>query len=179
MKKRYRQYDQFPREITKKAFAAFRTINQRCTDPRCDSYPYYGAKGIKSELLKKDFVPWYCGKLILFDGNLKDASVGRIDHSKNYTMDNIEVQSVSENSKEMNKRNPHIGLTNIWIAKKAQQRRILISDNKTREPIFITEMMIEAAMLCGAKVANIWAVCNKKKKPKSINKGMFFVEYYD
>ena len=78
---------------------------QRCNNKKCTGYKDYGGRGIKVEYDSRSFVGWFLNKtknILIKD--IKRFHVGRIDHSKNYTLDNIELVSISENTKERNTR---------------------------------------------------------------------------
>lgn len=75
---------------------------ERCNRVKHKSYKFYGAKGIRVEYSSREFVTWYLEQIKKFKGD--KPSVGRIDHSKNYSLDNIEMVTCSENSKEMIRR---------------------------------------------------------------------------
>jgi hypothetical protein len=81
-----------------KATNCFNNQRRRCYTPTNPRFKDYGAKGIKVEYKKAEFIAWYLKNYIEFNGQI--SSVGRIDHSKNYSFDNIEFQSLAENSME-------------------------------------------------------------------------------
>lgn len=100
--KGFRKYDERTRFLLKKARMTYLNIKSRCENTSNNRYKWYGAKNIKLEIAHKEFVSWY-----LLQNNNKDfirPSVGRIDHSKNYSLDNIELVETSQNSKERIKR---------------------------------------------------------------------------
>lgn len=66
----------------------------RCNSKNVRSYKYYGAKGIKVEYSKREFIQWFLDN---YEESDKKVHIGRIDHSKNYSFDNIEIQSAREN----------------------------------------------------------------------------------
>lgn len=72
---------------------------QRCYNIKNKAYKNYGAKGIKVEYEIQEFIKWWIHNF--YKMSLKQPSVGRIDHSKNYSFDNIEMVERSSNSKEM------------------------------------------------------------------------------
>jgi hypothetical protein len=76
----------------------FRNAKNRCSNKNTNSYEFYGKKGIRFELEWLSFKEWY--KKELGNRDPKGLTLGRIDHSKNYTLDNIELQTRSDNSKE-------------------------------------------------------------------------------
>lgn len=83
--------------LVKKASICFDNQVRRCyckTNPR---FKTYGAKGIKIEYTKRQFIQWYLDN---YKRRMKIPSVGRIDHSKNYKFDNIKFEELSDNSME-------------------------------------------------------------------------------
>lgn len=69
----------------KKIYAAWSSMKQRCSNPRNDSYAYYGGKGITFCERWKDFL------LFNFDmeqGWFEGAILDRVDNSKDYSPEN-------------------------------------------------------------------------------------------
>jgi hypothetical protein len=83
----------------RKVYMAYRDQNRRCYDISCKEFPWYGAKGIRVEYSFDDFLSWWIQEKDL-NPHLEKYSVGRKDHTKNYSLDNIELVSKSQNSKE-------------------------------------------------------------------------------
>ena len=81
----------------------------RCYYKKCKSYKDYGAKGIRVEYTVREFIGWYLENIK--GKKFKKRHVGRIDHSKNYSLDNIELQEASDNVKERNNRLGNPGKT--------------------------------------------------------------------
>ncbi len=71
---------------------------QRCNNPKIKCYPNYGGKGIAVEYTAEEFATWFVAN---WSGSLVWPSVGRIDHSKNYSLDNIEMIEHAANAREM------------------------------------------------------------------------------
>lgn len=85
-------------EWLKRAHYSYHNMISRCRYKQTKSYKYYGAKGIKCLIYWEDFKQWYFDNL---NGRQpKGLAVGRIDHSKDYILSNIELTTRSENSKE-------------------------------------------------------------------------------
>ncbi len=80
---------------------------------RCKKVKSYVANGIQCHLTKGDFLPWVESQwhiikpmLDKYDKtqNMKHtASIDRIDNLGDYTLDNIQILSVSDNSRKQNK----------------------------------------------------------------------------
>ena len=89
-----------PLEKANKAYSAQKT---RCYNSNATQFKYYGGKGIKILYSKDDFIVWWLDHYKNFKGT--EAQVGRIDHSKDYSFDNIEMVDKSVNCKERIRRN--------------------------------------------------------------------------
>jgi len=87
----------------KKAYSSYKNQKIRCENKSVRPYRDYGKKGIRVEYTVREFVGWYLENIKKFKG--QDPVVGRIDHARNYSLDNIEIVSRSENSKEATERN--------------------------------------------------------------------------
>lgn len=104
----------------------------RCENPKNNRYKYYGQKGIKVEYSFDDFWTWW-EKNRPADAIKKGLTIGRKDHNKNYTLDNIEIQTVSQNTKEM-------------LARTENRRlKICSFDKKTGKDIAVFNSAYEAA----------------------------------
>lgn len=91
--------------VVKKARALYSGQQKRCSDPACNIYKYYGGKGIRVEYTLNEFYYWFTDKVKNLENGIFDQiSIGRIDHSKNYSFDNIEIQTRLENIMEMHER---------------------------------------------------------------------------
>lgn len=86
-------------DYIKKAYKSSRDQKSRCYNPNDPRYKWWGAKGIKVEYSPYDFVLWYREQWSKRP-NWNRPNVSRIDHDKNYSLDNIELLECSENSKE-------------------------------------------------------------------------------
>jgi hypothetical protein len=75
-------------KIKKELKGAYYNQTYRCNSPSCHAYKTYGAKGIKVEYSFSEFLKW-CFK----NGYRKGNVIGRIDHSKNYSLDNIQIEA--------------------------------------------------------------------------------------
>lgn len=138
--------------LESKAYRKFYRINARCSYPYHKSFVHYGAKGIKVEFSREEFIKWFVD--VYKAKNLRNPDVGRIDHSKNYTIENIELIEKSENTKERNLRlgNPH------------PKKPVVCIDHKTNRIISRFESAIDGAKILGVCQSSIWKVCNGKRK---------------
>jgi hypothetical protein len=102
-----------------RAYISWAKVKQRCYNPNCKEYKWYGAKGIKL------YRPWHNFANFLADmGPCPDGFViGRKNHTKNYEPGNCIWTTKRENSIEANKgyrppgwssgkrgRSPHLSL---------------------------------------------------------------------
>lgn len=71
---------------------------RRCTDPNNVSYVYYGAKGIEYKLDKQKFIKDHKDDVVVLLNLGKTPSIDRIDPSKGYTNDNVQIIPLRENS---------------------------------------------------------------------------------
>lgn len=89
-------------KLAARAFMSFRLQRQRCYNPKCPAFKYYGAKGIAVEYSSREFIGWYLAEVPKFKGS--KPTVGRKDHSLGYSLSNIEIQSHSANTLEVHAR---------------------------------------------------------------------------
>ncbi len=79
----------------RKLYLSYRDQKRRCCEEKHRSFFWCGKIGICVEYTFEELISWFkCQNII------KNWSIGRIDHSKNYTISNIELVSKSSNSKE-------------------------------------------------------------------------------
>ena len=131
----------------KKAVTAFNNQRRRCYTASSPRYKDNGAKGISVEYSLRDFIGWFLHHIELYKG--ASPSVGRLDHSKNYSFDNIRLESLADNSMERIKR---IGTTK-------PRRAVNIIWAKTNEIIAIASSVLDAAKYTGAKPGHIPKYC--------------------
>ena len=124
---------------------------QRCNNPDHPDYKWWGAKGIKVEYTSKQFVQWYEKAIQEYTGDF--PSVGRINHKKKYSLDNIEIQSMSDNAKEriQRKGNPNPGI------------KINIFDSNTMNLISVADSAHEASRITGMSYPGILCQCRNNK----------------
>ena len=82
-----------------RAYKSWADQKSRCYNPNDPRFKWWGAKGIKVEYTSLDFIKWWDIQMKR-NGSLKRPNCSRIDHSKNYSLDNIELLECSENSRE-------------------------------------------------------------------------------
>lgn len=74
----------------------------RCSCSKAKLYKSYGGRGIKVEMSRDEFLEWFLQKYPAFEEKFGKVttSIGRIHNDKNYTLDNLEIITVSDNSAE-------------------------------------------------------------------------------
>ena len=83
--------------LRKRLFTVLAAIRQRCNNPRCKAYPYYGAKGVQCFLTLDELISLWKRD---YGFRLKRPSVDRINPGGNYELANCQFLSHSENSKK-------------------------------------------------------------------------------
>ena len=147
----------------KRAYDAFEHQKQRCYNKNHMSYKWYGDKGITVDYCTREFIGWFLSKIDSFKGI---PTVGRIDHSKSYCIENIELQTQSEQSKEQSSRNGPIGPIST-------RKPVLIFDKKSGILLRRVESVTAASIMTGAQISQISGICLKRPGCKSA-KGFTF-----
>lgn len=89
--------------IQRKAYALYQCQMQRCYNKNKPIYKRYGGRGLTVDYSREDFIAWFEKNISLFQGG--DPTIGRLDHSRGYSFDNIRIESASQNSYERHTRN--------------------------------------------------------------------------
>lgn len=132
------------------AYRRLKVIRQRCNRKTHPMFAYYGGKGIKCLVSVEEFFQFFSTKP---EGAW---TVGRIDHSKDYTLDNIEWQTAAEQLKERNAR--------CGLPKDPGFKIAIVRNNKE----FVFNMQKDAAKFLGVSTAEITMILQGKyKKQKS------------
>ena len=141
----------------KKAYSVWGQQRERCNSRKNKNYKWYGAKGIRVEYTSREFIDWYINAIKKFNGN--NPSVGRIDHNKNYSFDNIELQSIKENAREMRLRNKDLS--------KKFMKKVLISDSSTGDIIKVSDSVKDAADFIGVSPSTVCRYLKVKSNIKN------------
>jgi hypothetical protein len=150
-----------------KARNCFHNQRRRCytkTNPR---YKDNGAKGITVDYTLKEFTEWFIENYKEFPG--QKSSVGRIDHSKGYSLSNIRFESLAENSMERINR---CGTTK-------PRKRVLIRCELVGEDVFIAESGHDAAKLTGIQSAHVSKYCSGEIKKSAKGFSLKYAENID
>lgn len=113
-------------------------------------------KGVSYKL--KDFVNWYLQQACVL--SLKSPSVGRIDHNKRYSFDNIILQELGDNVRERLYRRGNPGKTHKKVQVYFKNKLIKEFDSH-----------IAAANFCGVTRETVWRHCSGRRKS---TKGIHF-----
>lgn len=135
------------------AYRRLKTIRQRCSREGFLYYKSYGGRGIRC-LIEVD--EWFDFYKRTYPG--QGWTVGRIDHSRHYSLDNIEWQLQSEQTRERNKRH---GLP------KYDKRISLIITFADGSEIEVASGQEAATLLKVPRAEISLMLANKYKKPKT------------
>jgi hypothetical protein len=86
-----------------RAYQSYTEQLMRCRNPRNKRFSSYGAKGIQVKYERYEFLAWWTEQLKTRP-KWKQPTVGRKDHNGHYEFGNIQLEEMSENSKEMRRR---------------------------------------------------------------------------
>src|SRR5690349_9678599 len=81
-----------------RAVRSYKNQKTRTTNPKCKSFKTYGKLGIRVEYSRDQFLEWFFNEIQ--KGEWVDPVVGRKNHSKNYSLDNIEMVERVSNCRE-------------------------------------------------------------------------------
>ncbi len=150
----------------KKAFPKFYMLweaqRARCNNESHPAYKNYGAKGIRVDYSAFEFVQW-CIKNHSYKS---DAVVGRIDHSKNYSLDNIQSENRAASTRERNSRH---GLP-------SRARAVYSFDYKTGEILGRYSTMKECAEAHNVCATSVLSVCAGRYKKTNCGMAFFYAE---
>lgn len=117
----------------------------------------------------REFVSWWLSALVGFDG--RRPSCGRLDHSKGYSFDNIEMQEMADNAREGLVRNQSHLKTKMRFGK-----RVLSFDHDTGEILLGFPSILDAARHFGvSQRLTQFVLRGALKKSKKIGFGLFEV----
>lgn len=142
------------KEEMRQAYLFWKRQISRCTNPKNNRFQWYGKKGIRVEYSFEEFWHWW----LKAEKPDKRFHIGRIDHKKNYTLDNIEIQDPFLNTQEMSLRKKYSKL-----------RKILVIEKKTGKEVMVCFSGPDAAFLFGHSSSTISRQCRGESKPKRTN----------
>lgn len=124
----------------------------RCNNSKHKRFKTYGAKGIRVEYTAKEFIGWF--QEAIKNCPFKEPHVGRIDHSKNYSFDNIELQTARDNALEVHAR---YGGTNAKLNKqKAEEIRELLKKGQLTQTAIAAKFGVHHSLITYIKNDKIW-----------------------
>lgn len=137
----------------RRAYRIYYAQRDRCYNKSVREYKWYGAKGIKIEYTMRQFVFWYIESVR--STPFKKPSIDRIDHSKNYSIENIRMVEWVENLRERNSRcgNPAVH----------RKRKIEVFEHASMKKIDICDSTVDAARIYGTHPTTISAICRGKR----------------
>jgi len=134
------------------AYNAWKNQRRRCSGKTSD--PTY--HGLSVEYTSRELVDWFLERTT--DNDYKYI-VGRIDHNKGYSLDNIRLETRRESSIEM-------------IDRLNKRKPLIICDKKTHEELMIAKDSLEAAYLTGInQSAVVLSLKRYEKKTPFRNRG--------
>ena len=136
-----------------KLLKIFENEKSRCNNKNHNYYKLYGAKGIQVEYSFIELWTWFEKEFPKYKGKIEELNIGRIDHFKNYTLDNIGIITKGENSREARIRNGFMG---------NPIRKVMISSFKTGRNLCIAESCSDTAYLSGVNVSRISCIAGKR-----------------
>ena len=84
-------------------YSRWKTMKQRCYNPKCKSYKNYGGRGIQvCQEWKNDFLAFY--NWAINNGYQKELEIDRKDNDGNYTPENCRFVTRSKNNKNRRKK---------------------------------------------------------------------------
>lgn len=133
------------------AYSSWKNQRNRCYNKKRKDYKYYGLRGVRVLYSSREFVGWWLEQIE--KKFIKDPTIDRIDHSKDYCFQNIRMITRSENSKE---RYDRLGLP------KSGMKPILCLDYKTMTPLVVFESAAQAQACTAVHRASICKISKGK-----------------
>lgn len=137
-------------DVAQRAYWVICDQRARCSNPRHSHYASYGGRGIRVEYSAKEFVRWYTQNVA------KGMHVGRIDHEKNYSFDNLVVQTGRENSLEVYDRIHRHKWSKLTPELVAEIRAKLAEAEKGAQTRIAKEYGVSDATISYIKSGKIW-----------------------
>lgn len=142
--------NKLPKDVMK-AYITYKNQKSRCYNKNVRSFIDYGKKCIEVKYSCREFIEWYLIKIK--NTSFKDPIVGRINHSKNYSFDNIKIEERSDNSKEaMNRCAINFSYP------------VIVIDRITLKKIGRCKSMAEASKKYGNSFSTVQRQCTNKIK---------------
>ncbi len=157
----------FSNKKIKQGYVSWANQKSKCYNKRNPDYKYYGKKGITVEYSSREFVGWWL--LNLKKRKWKSPTVGRLDHSKGYYFENIEMQEALENTRERIRR--------CGRPEGRQSKKILVF--KDDIPFFSSRSANQAALVTKKPTSTVCRICNGKNGLIQTVDGYKFKYYED
>lgn len=136
----------------RRAYYIWMEQRNRCQNPKHPFYAHYGAKGIRVEYSSREFIGWWVAEMKTFKGQKPDVS--RIDHSKNYSFDNIFLDEHRSNVQERNTR----------LGNPSPRKQVFAYDRTTLKLLGTFEHTRQAAKAMGTNQRSVVLCCTGKAK---------------
>ena len=117
----------------------WRSMRQRCFNPRCDAYKHYGGRGITVCTEWENFQTFY--DWAMSNGYAEDLTIDRVDTDKNYEPSNCR-----------------------WVTQKVQQNNR--TNNRLLEVDGVSHTIAEWGDATGIQASTIWARLKTGWSPK-------------
>lgn len=144
-------------------YSSWKAQRRRCYCKTSKSYKNYGLKGLTVEYGSREFVGWWIYNLSLKDW--KKPTCGRIDHSKGYSFDNIKMEELADNSKEVFER----------LGSRRPKIPCVLYNPKTGNELIVFKSRVDAAKNIGKNSSLITMLCNGTAK--QTREGFAFKDY--
>lgn len=144
----------------RRCYTVWHSQTSRCSNPKNNRFNSYGKLGVRVEYTFEEFWFWWCEN---HPRTSEKWTVGRINHSKNYSLTNIEFQTDEENMQEMISRRGG-----------ASARVVLVRDKSTDKILYEFKTAKEAAKVLGVGYSTVLRQSNKKNVP---TKHKFYFEF--
>lgn len=143
-------------DLYKKAYYTYRNQRSRCYNKNDRCFSHYGEEGIEVRYDRADFIEWFLKNYPYKNAGFNQYVVGRIDHKKDYSFDNIRFETMQESGLEVAKR-------------LKKEKKICLFNFRTGEELIIFSSIHSAAKSLDLDKSSIQNQCknrilNKKRK---------------
>ena len=145
-------------DLLHKGKSLWGAMKRRCEKPHHAAYKYYGGKGIQVKIDKSVFMAWFINNA-LYEKDLQNCSVGRINHNLDYTIDNIVLESVLENRRDGLSR----ALKKLKSPLQSSHRKIKVTAERDGVGVSFYSF-VECSSFLGIESSNINAALKKRRK---------------
>lgn len=149
------------------AFHRIKAQRTRCNYKKHKSYKTYGGRGLVVSYSTKEFIGWFLENTKhIPDNELTSWHVGRIDHNKGYSFENIIMQTAKENLNEVH----------LNGGSGAPRKKVYFIDKEKGEGTLARSMFL-ASELSGVPEGTVCDRCRLNTEPLRDNRYRFY--YYE